>query len=478
MTTPIQWMLRLGMLATLAGCAHYEPKPLSAERSAAAWQARSLGDDGLRVFIETNLGPRLANWPTPVWDLRLLTLAAFYYHPDLDVARAKWGVARAGVVTAGERPNPGVSFTANYVTPTTAGANPWILQPGFSIPIETFGKRGYRLQEAKRLSEVSQLEFAGTAWQIRSGVRSAIVDWLLTRNEVEVLAAEERIRAELVSIMETRARLGDVPRQLAASARIDLTRVRQQRIESEGRWEQARASLAQSVGVPATALADIEVSYGPLESPPIDPALTSEAQREALLNRLDLRRGLVAYAAAESALQREIARQYPDLQLGPGYRWRETEERWQLGLSLTLPLLNQNQGGIAAAQARRELAAAEFERLQAAALGEVQRALAGYQSAHRSLETASHSLSAASAAENEAQQAFNLGDVDAGTLAAARLVTATARRERLATLRSVHAALGALEDAVQKPLGDPFGFAAPPEISPRPAQPRAETQTK
>ena len=33
-----------------------------------------------------------------------LTLAAFYFHPELDVARAQWAVAEAARITAGERP--------------------------------------------------------------------------------------------------------------------------------------------------------------------------------------------------------------------------------------------------------------------------------------------------------------------------------------------------------------------------------------
>ena len=39
----------------------------------------------------------------------MLTLAAFYYHPSLDVARADWREAAGGIVTAAERPNPTVT---------------------------------------------------------------------------------------------------------------------------------------------------------------------------------------------------------------------------------------------------------------------------------------------------------------------------------------------------------------------------------
>ena len=85
-------------------------------------------------------------------------------------------------------------------------------------------------------------------------------------------------------------------------------------------------------------------------------------QRDAVLNRLDVRRALAQYAAAEADLQLEIAKQYPDLQIGPGYTYEEGNSFFTLGLSATLPVFNRNQGPIAEAEARRRQAAAAFLR--------------------------------------------------------------------------------------------------------------------
>lgn len=467
--------LRFVQLATLsaavalAGCVHYQPQPISASHVATDWEGRSLADDGLRAFVATN-APELAKaWPPPTWDLRLLTLAAFYYHPDLDVARARWGVARAGIVTASGRPNPSVGVGTSFIPP--GGADAWILQPSLDIPIETFGKRGYRIQQAKHLSEAGRLELAATAWTVRSRLRSALAAFLRAQSEAELLTAEEHIRSELVSILEARVALGDLPRQLATDARIDLNRIRQQRLESEGRLEQSQVALAESIGVPAAALGEgMRFDFPQTESLPAESSVANRVQRDALLNRLDIRRGLVEYAASESALRLEIAKQYPDVQITPGYRWRETEQRWQLGLSVMLPLLNQNQGPIAEALAKRELAAAQFQSIQAVALSELDRTLSGYRSAQRSLTVAEETVKAAEVREKEIQEAFAVGDVDAGAVAEARLITAVAKRDRLAALRNAQAALGALEDAVQKPLDDASPIPTVPETQQRTAQ--------
>ena len=46
----------------LAGCARFEPRPLSPADTAAKLDARRLDDDGLKKFVETNLGRELANF--------------------------------------------------------------------------------------------------------------------------------------------------------------------------------------------------------------------------------------------------------------------------------------------------------------------------------------------------------------------------------------------------------------------------------
>jgi cobalt-zinc-cadmium efflux system outer membrane protein len=142
---------------TLAGCATFRPKPISPEQRAAAFEARALDSSGLREFLRANLGHDVMPWPPKTWDFQKLTLAAFYYHPDLDVARAKWSVAKAGVITAGGRANPSIGFIPEYNVDAAHGISPWKLPFKFDIPVETAGKRGYRIDQAKYLSEAARL---------------------------------------------------------------------------------------------------------------------------------------------------------------------------------------------------------------------------------------------------------------------------------------------------------------------------------
>src|SRR5665213_2772550 len=57
----------------LTGCATYHSQPVSPEKTANAFDARSLANADLKTFLETN------HVTAEIWNLNALTLVAFYY---------------------------------------------------------------------------------------------------------------------------------------------------------------------------------------------------------------------------------------------------------------------------------------------------------------------------------------------------------------------------------------------------------------
>ena len=164
-------------LGLVAGCARFHPQPLSPAETAAGLESRSLDNPGLKVFLDKNLHPQPSTWPAAKWDFEMLTLAAFYYQPSLDLARAVWAEAQAGVVTAGARPNPTLGLTPQYVF-NPRGEPPWVATLNLDWPIETAGKRGARVAQARHLSESARLNIAAAAWQARSQLRGSVIDFV------------------------------------------------------------------------------------------------------------------------------------------------------------------------------------------------------------------------------------------------------------------------------------------------------------
>jgi outer membrane protein, heavy metal efflux system len=441
-----------------AGCVRFQPQPLAPDRTADAFDHRALTDAGLKAYLETNSSRPLPAWPLPSWGLTNLTLAAFYFHPDLDVARARWAVAKAGKTTAAERPNPSVSMAPTYNT-TTRIPSPWLATVTLDIPIETAGKRGYRMAEAAQLSEAARLNIATVAWQVRGRLRRSLVDVYAAQEMTALLQQQQLLQGENLRLLEQQHQAGAISAFELTQARLAADATRLALRDAEWQGAESRVQLADALGVPVHALDDVRLSFVGLDELPADlPA--SAVRRQALLNRADVLGALAEYAARQSALQLEIAKQYPDVHLNPGYEFDQGDNKWSLGLSVTLPVLNQNQGAIAEAEARRAQAAANFLALQARVLAEIDRAAAAYRVTLLKKADTDALLAHLQEQEQAAQAMLVAGAISKSELAALRLQLGASAVARLEALAKSQQALGALEDALQSPFSPGASFPA------------------
>src|SRR3569832_1140116 len=155
-------MIRLSNILTyalllLAGCASYTAKPIDPGAQQTALEALRLDAPAVRQFVELASGQAPTVWPPKVWDLDMLTLAAFNFHPDLDRAQAQRLAAEAATITAGARPNPtgSISFQRNMDAP--AGQSPWTNGLTLDLPFETAGKRDKHNEQARKHAQAARL---------------------------------------------------------------------------------------------------------------------------------------------------------------------------------------------------------------------------------------------------------------------------------------------------------------------------------
>jgi cobalt-zinc-cadmium efflux system outer membrane protein len=196
------------LFGLVAGCAHYEPKPLVPAQTASNLESRTLADAGLQTFVETNAPELAKEWPRRSWDLAGLTLVAFFYHPALDVARVQWSVATAGIKTAAGRPNPTVSVTPGYNFNAASGISPWFPGFTFDVPIETAGKRGKRITRAEHLAEAARQNVTTVAWQVRSNLRTALIDLTTAERRRDLLRQQLEVQQWITELLEQRYRAG------------------------------------------------------------------------------------------------------------------------------------------------------------------------------------------------------------------------------------------------------------------------------
>lgn len=440
----------------IAGCVHYQPRPLAVDATLDRFEQRSLSDPGLaQAAAPARVAP---NWPPAAWDLRALTVAALYYNPDLASVRDAWAVARAGIVTAGARPNPSPASTGPGYDSTSdpSAIRPWILNLNLDFTIETAGKRGHRIAAARNLSESARFQVAAAAWQVRARVRQALLDLFSASRSLDVLTRQQAIADGNIALFERQLSAGEISTFEMAQARLQFDATRLALADARRQREDARARLATAVGVPVAALDGIRLDFGAFDAVPGD--LPDRAvRRAALLNRADVLGALAGYEASQSALQLEIAQQYPDLHLGPGYQLDQDKNKWTIfAFPAVLPVFNRNQGPIGEAEARRTAAADAVIAVQAGAIGAIERAIGAYRTGLDALHVADQSLHASQAAERTAEAQFAAGAISKLDLGVIQVELASRQLARLQTLVQVQQALGDLEDAMQRPADLPI----------------------
>ncbi len=383
-----------------------------------------------------------------------MTLASLFFHPDLDAARAQWGVAQAGRKSAGETPNPTLSASFGYNRTTPAGEiSPWIPAAALEIPVETAGKRGYRISQARHLAEAARLNVLAVAWEVRDRLRRAFLDLFAARESESLYKGQQEIEEESARILEAQLAVGEAPAYEVTQARIALDQSRLSSLDAAEQRSRALVQLAGALGLPPGALDGVAFRFDDLQDANVDiPAL--ELRRRALLNRSDILAALAGYQASQAALQVEIAKQYPDLNIGPGYELDQTDVKWTLGLNLLLSIFNRNRGPIAEADARRSEAAANFQVLQARVIGEVEAAVAACRSAASRAATASAMLTELEKLNITAGERYRLGEISKLELLGVQLELSASRLSRLDALVRAQSAIADLEAAMQAPLGE------------------------
>lgn len=462
MKRAITVVVRVAGLALLTGCQHYAPAPLDPSRSAAALQSRSFLDPGLHAFVTAVPGRGAAEWPPKAWTLDDLTLVALYFNPSLELARAEWAASRAAMTTAGASPNPVLNVTPGLSANAPAGISPWFPTVTLDVPLETAGKRAHRIAVATHLADAARLATISEAWRVRGELRAALLEDRLLFRRVQELQRQDAVRERIQGMLDQRFQAGAVSRLEAGSGRLARTRSAADLAEAQRQWRSGRARLARVLGLPLDPVSPVVVADGPFSPPDRPPGFDLGAAREsALTHRADVLAALSTYAASESQLRLEIAKQYPDLHLAPGYQFDQGEHKWSLGLSVELPVLNRNQGPIAEARARRDAEAVRFLTLQAKILADLERAL-------DSCKAAEAQVAGFSKLRRDAdEQMVRLkAGVDAGS--ADRMDLELALLERGATelswieVEGRHdLAVGELEDALQSEWKDLPVFRAP-----------------
>ncbi len=305
------------------------------------------------------------------WDL----LAA---QKDIDQATAQKWVAR-------EFPNPTLSLSTSKISTdrgsgTTMGNSLWNRSHDTIVAVnqlfEIGGKRANRKESASAGEAAAKARFADARRQLDLAVTRAYVSALLAEENSRILKESSQSLRKEAGIAETRFKAGDI--SAADKAQIEIAAERLE-LDAESAEATARAArLAVEVLLGEKTPSGHWAPGDSLEGLAGTPIMTSQESPGALRPDLMAAEAAARKAAADARLQRSL--RYPDPTFFLQYEHEPADKPNTIGVgvSFPLPLWNHNRGGIAGADAAREQAEFQVNKVRAQISAEISSAELAY----------------------------------------------------------------------------------------------------
>jgi outer membrane protein TolC len=447
-----RWAALYLLVLPLTGCVQYRAVPLESKQSAEEFAARRLTESQLREALRPLLPQAGAEWPPLEWDRAELLAVALTQNPRLAVARAEVSAAQSREITAAEIPNPDLTLQSEYAR---HDPHPWLYGLSVNWLLRSPEQRRLDREIAGTDTRNARLQFMDQAWSVRSALAAALSDWEGGRRRLSLLGKLAVAQDRLLALEQQRVKAGeDAPAEIlfGQQARIQIE---QQEVELRESIEAAQAAAAKALGLPPQALDDVAFTWPDWgEPPPVDEETRREAREQALLSRADLGEAIGEYAAAEAKLQESVARQYPQLELSPGYYWDHGIAKFPFDVGFTLPF-NRNKGEIAEARAGRELAGRRMLALQADIYGEIVAAERAELIARAGADAAVRQTEAARRQKQSADLGLRLGAADVQEQVGAEILAMRAELELLQMRARLQNSRNNLEDVLHAPLSGP-----------------------
>jgi outer membrane protein, heavy metal efflux system len=444
----------------LLGCANmpYVAKPIDATQSATKLSKKSLSDPEFRTYLIKN-GVDEASIPFRSWDINTLTHTALYFHSDLAVAKEKLALAEHSIQLAGLKPSVGVGGSIGRSDRANGDINPMAYSLQIDIPFETTSKRAIKVEEAQQLAEISRLDAAEIAWNLRNQIRLDLINYHQHLRNLEITQREVDIYQQLNAMLQKRLAVGIESGTSLSQYQLMLQKAQVQLRQLSGNTEYLVMKLAADTGlsyatfnsIPITPMSNLEFKAELLE---ISTSQADILQAEALIHRIDIRRALARYAAAESRLKLEVAKQIPDITLSPSYMFEFGDRIWSLGIGTLLNLLKQQPSFIKQAELLRSIEGAQFEALQESVIMQTYAAHAQYRNAQLNYTAAKESLSAQMKHVQQFNKQFDAGLIDRFQLTQMQLSLQLAEQAANSAQFEMLRQHAQLENTLQRPLTD------------------------
>jgi outer membrane protein, heavy metal efflux system len=296
---------------------------------------------GVVVLFAVFAAPAAASAPERTAQLTLpdAVQLALQTNASIRAKQREHDATRAGETTAGLRPNPTASYLAEQLG--SSGVSPQYTV-ALSQTIETGGKRSRRIDSARAVTRVSELELADLRRQVIAQVKKAFTDVLAADATVSLASENLQNVDELERLNLVRVEKGEI-------AELELLRVQTQRFAFERDLADARQAV-QTAKIALRAVLGPE-ALGREFSVAGELAFRDIAlDRDRLLRSLERRPDVLAAEAGREKARADVelahANAWWDFAPQVQYQRIGQDNTFGVGISIPLRVFDRNQGEI------------------------------------------------------------------------------------------------------------------------------------
>jgi outer membrane protein TolC len=344
----------LTITCILLGCSHYQPKPLTNETiqqqlkpptvqqlTAQAAQIKHLLLKPITFNLQDGLSPNEA------------AIMAVLRNPELRAVRDKHGIANAQLLQAGLLPNPTLSYNFAALTGGLDQGKVTGFGLGLAWEITSLITQSNRITAATAEQQAVDLQIAWQEWQIAQAAKTAVYK-LIAYTKQQGLLEEMALRLQSNCTLMQQASAKGLVTELefvAASTAQNGLDLRLQALRLQKNQQQQRLNRAlglkpdESIKLEQNLVLTDELiapTYGKLTN-----GLTNR--------RLDLVALQQAYKNQDEQVHISVLQQFPKISIG--FTQTKNNSNYYTagaGVSVTLPIFDQNQAQISLAEATRQ----------------------------------------------------------------------------------------------------------------------------
>lgn len=297
-----------------------------------------------------------------VLTLEQLTELILASNAEVRSAELSRASASAGVITAGALPNPRLEWNGGQQTarlPDAVGGR----QQGWALSqlVERPALRQARLEAAQAHERGSSYQLGATRNELKARTRRLAYEWLWRQAEASAATEALLLLEEVRERVRLRVESGEAARYELIKADVEVIHARQRQQSAALQAEQVRVSLNRLAGgsLPAQWVLNAQLR----DEHPLD--ALDQLQALALQQNPELKALQSEVERAQARVQAAAAGRWPGLELRLGQSRDPELRQQQLGVSLQIPLLDQQRGPMAEAAAELERARVRLEGRQA-----------------------------------------------------------------------------------------------------------------